>query len=80
MNKKYNLTFWQWLNVPLLWMMWTAAATDERKSWHEVLKGMEKHECRFTKLKIHWHKGSPVKLYQCEHEGCNLCDVERQTI
>lgn len=67
---KYNLTIWQKLELPLLWLWWSAAPEGTKKSWHEVKKGMEKHEHKFT---------IPIKEYgynflRCEHEGCRVCD------
>jgi hypothetical protein len=68
--KKYNLTFWQRIELIPIWIMWITTDSKERKSWHLVKKGMEKHEHNFT-------IPSPYKgymFYKCEHEGCNLSD------
>jgi hypothetical protein len=64
-KKRYNLTFWQWFFLPLLWVIWAGREPEKRKSWHLVKKGMEKHEHKYT---IHSteHKG----YMNCEHEGC----------
>lgn len=70
---KDKLTFWQkiWQKIQLhaIWLMWIKTDPNERKTWHEVKKGMEKHDHKFTKLVI--YKG--FGFMQCEHEGCNLC-------
>lgn len=50
--------------------MWASTEPDKRKTWHEVKKGMEKHEHKFTKP----FTEQGYKLLQCEHEGCNLCE------
>lgn len=49
MKTKYNLTFWQRLELIPIFLFWIVADSDKRKSWHLVKKGMEKHECKFTK-------------------------------
>lgn len=67
---KYKLTFWQRVELIPMRMMWFAADPDERKTWHEVKKGMEKHECKFTKP---FSQGGYDFLY-CEHEGCKTCE------
>lgn len=67
---KYNLTFWQKLELIPIWFMWINTPDNERKSWHEVKKGMEKHEHKFTKL----FTKQGYNFLQCEHEGCNLCE------
>lgn len=70
METKYNLTFWQKLELIPLKLMWLMSDKENRKSWHEVKKGMEPHEHKFTKPFT--EKG--YKFMQCEHEGCNLCE------
>ncbi len=67
--KKYNLTFWQRLGLPLLWIFWASSDSQTKKTWHEVKKGMEKHEHVFGP--IYLHKG--WKFRNCTHEGCNIC-------
>lgn len=67
---KYNLTFWQKVDLIILRLFWLAADPDKRKSWHHVKKGMEKHEHKFTIPKYI----SGVKFMKCEHEGCNIVD------
>lgn len=67
---KYNLTFWQRLELIPIWVMWLTTPVSERKSWHEVKKGMEKHEHKFTKVILKDGYG----FLQCEHEGCNICE------
>lgn len=68
--KKYNLTFWQWIELYLfIRPMWTTYDPEKRKSWHEVKKGMEKHEHKFT-IEV-WTQG--YRFLQCEHEGCRVC-------
>jgi len=66
---KYNLTFWQKLELIELRLMWLAADKNKRKSWHEVKKGMEKHEHKFTKPFTY----DGFEFLQCEHEGCRRC-------
>lgn len=39
--KKYNLTFWQKLELPILYLMWLSYPENERKKWHQVKKGMD---------------------------------------
>lgn len=69
-NTKYNLTFWQKIQLIPIWFMWISTESNKRKTWHEVKKGMEKHEHKFTKpLTEHGYR-----VLQCEHEGCTLCE------
>lgn len=79
MSKKttYNLTIWQKLGLPLLWLHWATLKPELRKSWHEVKKGIEKHKHRYTKLV--YDEDIMEYLYQCEHEGCTCCDFEYNT-
>ena len=67
---KYNLGFWQKLQLPLLWIYWKLSVMENKKSWHEVKKGMEKHEHKFSKP----FTEQGFKFLQCDHEGCNLCE------
>jgi hypothetical protein len=67
---KYKLTFWQKLELIPIWVLWASKEPHERKTWHEVKKGMEKHEHKFTKP----FTQQGYKFLQCEHEGCNLCE------
>jgi len=64
---KYNLNMMQRLSMPLRYLLWATMPKDQRKSWHEVKKGMEPHEHKFTVPR-------PGGLLRCEHEGCNLCE------
>jgi len=66
--RKYNLRWYQYLTLPILFLYWLSFDEKERKSWHLVLKGIEPHEHKFTKPTE--YKG----IYECEHEGCKLCD------
>lgn len=67
---KYKLTFWQRLELVPMWFLWFFHADkSNRKSWHEVKKGMEKHEHKFTKE--YWYGN--YRFLQCDHEGCTLC-------
>lgn len=67
--KKYNLTFWQWLQVPSLYMAWKTIPESQRKeTFHLVLKGYEKHKHIFTRPKT--FKG--IRFLMCEHEGCTM--------
>lgn len=64
---KYNLTFWQRVELIPLWVMWFFHADKKaRKSWHAVKKGMEKHEHNF-RIPV-WY--SKEKYLMCDHEGC----------
>lgn len=67
--KKYNLTFWQRLELIPIGFLWLTADPSDRKTWHEVKKGMEKHECKFTKP----FTKSGYRFMGCEHEGCTTC-------
>lgn len=69
-NIKYSLTKGQRFWLPLTWIMWFLTDRNLRKSWHLVKKGMEKHEHKFTIPVVH----SGYTFFQCEHEGCTLCD------
>jgi len=64
---KYNLTILQKIALPFIWIVWILIPVDERKTWHLVKKGMEKHEHKFTKF--YMIQGYPH--YECSHEGCN---------
>lgn len=65
---KYNLTFWQRLSLPLIWLFWITEPVWKVKTWHEVKKGMEKHKHRYTKP---FYEGRFL-FHACEHEGCNM--------
>jgi hypothetical protein len=67
---KYNLTFLQRCELIRLRLIWLLADHRERKTWHEVKKGMEKHEHKFTIP----YKVKGVSFMKCEHEGCTECD------
>lgn len=62
----YKLTIGQRACLPLLWIMWALIPSRARKTWHEVKKGMERHEHRYTVPAAHG-------LMRCEHEGCTEC-------
>lgn len=71
--EQYNLTFFQrYFQLPIVWLFWIAEAEENRKTWHEVKKGMEKHEHIYT-TKFNY-KG--YDFWQCEHEGCRMCNTE----
>lgn len=63
---KYELTRWQRIILPLIWILWATHDPTTRKTWHEVKKGMERHEHTFTIMR-------PDGLLKCSHEGCTLC-------
>lgn len=63
----YKLTRWQRMGLPFLWLLWAMSDPEDRKTWHHVKKGMEKHEHRFT-IRTRYRG-----ILRCEHEGCNLC-------
>lgn len=67
---KYNLSFWQKLELIPTKLIWLATDPNDRKRWHEVKKGMEKHKHKFTKL----FSERGYTYLQCEHEGCNLSE------
>lgn len=67
---KYNHTIWQKIMLPLNWLLLKIAPIENKKSWHEYKKGIEKHEHKFTIP--HIEKG--YKFKKCEHEGCYLMD------
>jgi hypothetical protein len=69
---KYNLTFWQRVGLIPTWIMWVMTSKKDRKSWHEVKKGMEPHVCKFTIRYL--YKGEV--WYRCEHEGCKFAESE----
>ncbi len=68
--KKYNLTFWQRLELIPMWFIWIQTDPSKRRSWHLIKKGMEKHEHKYT-MSL-YYKG--YKFGKCEHEGCNTCE------
>lgn len=70
----YKLTFWQRLELIPIWFMWITTDPNERKSWHLVKKGMEKHEHKFTIPITEAYKGRAYRFLQCDHEGCTLCE------
>lgn len=65
---KYNLTFWQRVELFFIWPIWFLHTSPTRKTWHEVKKGMEKHKCNF--VNEFYYKGS--RFLACDHEGCNI--------
>lgn len=68
--KKYNLTFSQRLLLIPVWFVWVQLPDKDRKTWHEVKKGMETHEHKYSILTIEEGR----KYLKCNHEGCNLCE------
>ena len=66
---KYNLTFWQRLELIPVRILWLQADPDKRVSWHLLKKGMEKHKHNYV---IPIREGS-ITLYKCDWEGCNQC-------
>lgn len=69
---KYKLTFWQRIGLVFIWPIWFLTPSDQRKSWHEVKKGMEHHVCKFTIQLVHYGK----LWLKCEHEGCNVIEFD----
>lgn len=67
--RKYNLTFWQRIELIFVFFLWITIPEEKRRTWHEVKKGAEKHDHNFT-IPIaeinYWFLG-------CDHEGCNYC-------
>ena len=72
---KYNLTFWQRLTLIPIWFTWHSMDPKERKSWHLVKKGMEKHEHKFIIPGSERFEGEEYKYMGCDHEGCNLIEL-----
>ena len=67
----YTLSTLQKLQLPFIWLYWKLSVMDNKKSWHELKKGLEKHTCKYTiPFQI---KG--YKFMKCEHEGCYTCDI-----
>lgn len=67
---KYKLTFWQRLQLIPIFYFWLIS--ENRKTWHEVKKGMEYHEHNFaTPI---WEQG--FRFWQCDHEGCTCCESD----
>lgn len=66
----YNLIWLQKIELFFLKPYWYLSVLDNKKTWHEVKKGMEKHEHKFTKV----FSKQGYRFAQCEHEGCNLCE------
>jgi hypothetical protein len=64
----YNLTKWQRFGLFFLKPYWWLSTSPNKKSWHLVKRGLEKHEHKFTQQKIM----SGYRFMKCEHEGCNL--------
>lgn len=76
-KKKYNLSILQWIfQVPILRLFWLLTADKDRKTWHEVLKGIERHTCAYT-IKID-HNGH--EYFICNHPGCILGSYEKTII
>lgn len=72
---KYNLTFWQRLGLIPLWFFWVSSTSKTIKSWHEVKKGLETHDHKFT---VPFSEGGHDFL-ACNHEGCSVASsVEYQ--
>ncbi len=52
----------------IIWICWPFfCPNNPRKSWAEVVSGSQPHTHKFTIPIGHG-------LYQCEHNGCTLCD------
>jgi len=68
--KQYNLTFWQRLFLIPLKVYWYLSVNDDKKTWHEVKKGMEHHTHKYTIPK----RIQGFRVLACEHEGCNMVD------
>lgn len=75
MSKKekvhYDLTFWQRVQLVLIWFYWIQSDSPTRKTWHEVKKGMEKHKHNYVVLDVTEYNGRNYDYYNCDHEGCN---------
>jgi len=76
MKTKYNLTIWQRIGLIPLWILWFFNPSPDRKTWHKVKKGMEKHEHKFTIPYSFKSSKHEYRFLQCEHEGCNFVSAE----
>lgn len=72
LKPKYNLTLFQWLELIPIGILWLFHDSKKRMTFHEVMKGMEPHEHKYTKpfFEHGYH------FLQCEHEGCKLCEFD----
>ncbi len=75
---KYNLTFGQRLELIPIWFLWFFYAGDkkDRATWHNIKKGMEKHEHKYTIPNTKYYLGENWHLMKCEHEGCNSVELK----
>lgn len=71
-REKYNLTIWQRLELIQVWFMWITTDKDKRVSWHNLKKGSEKHEHKFTIPDVYNYRGRDFKIMKCEYQGCNV--------
>lgn len=72
---KYNLTFWQrYFQLPIIWWFWVQLPENERKTWHNVKKGLETHICEFEEVggEKWMHGNCYTTFHNCKHEGCNM--------
>lgn len=76
---KYNLTIWQWLEVPFLWITWYFHADKSKRkaTFHLVKKGLEKHEHKYTIHNPYPYKGKIFEFWDCEHEGCDCTSPDK---
>lgn len=72
LKPKYNLTLFQRFCLIPIWLLWLFHDSKKRRTFHEVMKGMEPHEHKYTKpfFEHGYH------FLQCEHEGCKLCEFD----
>ena len=68
MKRIYHLTLMQKLYLIPLKLIWLIYPNKNKKTWHEVKKGMENHRHRYTLL----FQREGKFYFLCEHEGC--CD------
>ena len=63
----YRLSFKQKLYLIPLKLIWRIWPVQNKKSWHEVKKGMEKHQhiCDIMFMR------DGKKFLSCNHEGCS---------
>lgn len=72
LSHSYNLSIRQRITLPFLWLYWVLHQSDNKKSWHLVKKGMERHTHNYT---TNTFVKEGITFVKCDHEGCNVCDV-----
>lgn len=75
---KYALKWWQWMQMPVYYILWRfhADKPKRKETFHLVLKGLEIHEHNFVLTR--WV--GKVKFFMCDHEGCYELREERDVL